>query len=384
MATIKDIHDIGDLSPTAPSVWNNPLLSYVNKTFSTISKSREGLGLGNPGTAENVNREVARDVMLTPFFYSGLRADVSKSFSLVPAFQVSHALSLGSPVLPSYMFAVAFANDRTLLQGTVEGDLSCTGRAHYNWSPSCTSKAQYQLSEGQPAIVQLEQDYFGSDFTLNFKAMNPSFLSGQFSGVVTGSILQSLTKSLSVGIETVYSASAQADGLSNAASSYFLRYATPSWIASSQFLATGSATFSFWRKIADKVEAGLETNVGVNAQQAMMMGTPPTLEGTTAIAAKYEFRQSVFRGQIDSDGKVACLVERRVLPILGLTFGGELDHAKSTSRVGLGLQLEAGSDEVFEQQQQLMLEQQKLEEQQKSESVAATPGDVTPSPEASG
>lgn len=372
MSTVPDIHDLADAAPTAPGVWTNPLLRTVNKAYNSLSERRQALGLGNPGTAENVNREVARDVMLTPFFYSGLRADVSKSFSLQPAFQVSHALSMGSPVLPSYAFAVAYANEKMLLQGNIETDLSLSGRLHYNWLPSSMSKAQFQIANGQPAIIQLEHDYLGSDYSVNVKAMNPSFLSGAFSGVVTASILQSLTPSLALGLETVYSSAASAEMPPNAATSYFGRYATPNWIASAQFLATGSATLSFWRKIADKAEAGLESTVGLNTQQAMLTGAPPTLEGTTAVAAKYEFRQSVFRGQIDSDGKVACLVERRILPILSVTFAGELDHAKSSSRVGLGLQLEAGSEEVFEQQKQLMLEAQQKEDAEKA-SAAATP-----------
>lgn len=377
--SVQDIHDIADMAPTAPGIWTNPLFSYINKAYTSIQKRRSSLGLTNPGTAENVNREVARDVCLTPFFYSGLRADVSKSFSLQPAFQVSHALSLGSPVLPSYAFAVAFANEKTLLQGNIEADMSLSGRMHYNWQPTQVSKAQFQISDGQPAIVQLEHDYLGSDFSLNFKAMNPTFLFGAFSGVVTGSILQSLTPHLAVGLETMYSSAPSPELPANAATSYFGRYSTPNWIASAQLMATGSATLSFWRKIADKVEAGLESTVGVNTQQAMMTGAPPSLEGITAIAAKYEFRQSVFRGQIDSDGKVSCLVERRVLPILSLTFAGEIDHAKSTSRVGFGLQLEAGSEEVFEQQQQLM-----IETQQREQALAAVPGDSTLSPAASG
>jgi mitochondrial import receptor subunit TOM40 len=88
-------------------------------------------------------------------------------------------------------------------------------------------------------------------------------------------------------------------------------------------------------------------------QQMMMMGgAPPGIEATTTIGAKYEFRQSVFRGQIDSQGKVSCLLERRVLPVVSVIFAGEIDHAKSAARLGLGLQFEAGGEDLYTQTEQ--------------------------------
>lgn len=361
--TLNELADLPDLPASAPEVWSNPLTQYVNSLYSTVVSRRSSLGLPNPGLAENINKEVARDVFLTPYFFSGLRADIAKSFSMNPAFQVSHSLSLGSPVLPNYTFAAFYATDNAFMQGNIESDLSLSGRIHWAWSLANASKANFQLAEGQPAMLQLEHDYLGSDYSINFKALNPSYLSGGFTGVVVGSFLQSVTPRLALGLEGVYSSQSPLYP-PDAAVSYVGRYSTPEWIASAQLQATGAFTASFWRKIAEKVEAGLETTIGVNAQQAMMLGTAPTLEGTTSLGAKYEFRQSVFRGQIDNLGKVACLVERRILPFVALTFAGELDHVKSQARVGLGLQIEAGSEEVFEQQQQLMLAEQQQQQQQ--------------------
>jgi mitochondrial import receptor subunit TOM40 len=253
--------------------------------------------------------------------------------------------------MPPYAFAAFYATDNMFMQGNIDNDYALSGRMHYGWDAANTSKAQVQLANGQPAMVQLEHDLIGSDFSLNFKALNPSFLEGGFTGVAVGSILQSLTPSLALGLEAVYSKQAAAYP-PDAAISYVGRYAAKDWVASAQLQAQGAVLASFWRKVTDKVEAGVETSISLGgSQQALMMGGAPSIEATTTIGAKYEFRQSVFRGQIDSAGRVSCLLERRVLPVVSVIFAGEIDHSKSTARLGLGLQFDASGDEQMQQYQ---------------------------------
>lgn len=336
-----------------PSIWEtNPVLSPFNSLYTSIAARRSALNLTNPGTIENLNKEVSKDVFLNNYFFSGLRADLSKPLSMNPAFQVSHSFAIGSPVMPAYGFAAFYATDNVLLQGNMDNDRSLSGRFHYGWSKSTTTKATIQIANGQPSMLQLEHDFLGPDFSVNFKTLNPSFLDGAFTGVAVGSFLQALTPKLALGLETVYSAQSIAHP-PDAAVSFVGRYVSGDWIASGQLQAQGAIIASFYRKVTDKVEAGIEANLGLsNPQaQAMMGGSPsgPTIEGTTTIGAKYEFRQSVFRGQIDSNGKVSCLLERRVLPVISVTFAGEIDHAKNTSRLGLGLQFEAGGEELYAQ-----------------------------------
>lgn len=167
--------------------------------------------------------------------------------------------------------------------------------------------------------------------------------------MAVGSYLQSINPKLALGLEAVYSSQSAAYP-PDAAVSYVARYVSNDWIASAQLQAQGAILASFWRKVTDKVEAGVETQLSMaGQQQAIIMGAAPTIEATTTIGAKYEFRQSVFRGQIDSTGKVACLLERRVLPVVSVIFAGEIDHAKKAARLGLGLQFEAGGEEVLQQ-----------------------------------
>ena len=58
------------------------------------------------------------------------------------------------------------------------------------------------------------------------------------------------------------------------------------------------------------------------------MGSGMRKEGTATLGAKYDFRNSTFRAQVDSTGKLSCLLEKRVLPPVQLTFAGEIDHFK--------------------------------------------------------
>lgn len=338
--------------PQTPSVWQtNPVLSYVSDIYSSIAARREAMGLKNPGTMENLNAEVSRDVFLTNYFFTGLRADLSKSFSMNPAFQVSHSFSLGSPLMPAYRFGAFYATDNIFFQGFFDNDYSLSGRFHYGWSKSNTTKANVQISD-QGSMLQLEHDIQAADTSINIKTLNPSISEGPFTGVIVSSVLQSVSSKLALGLEAVYSKQA-ALYPADAAVSYVGRYVSGDWVAAAQIQAQGAVNASFWRKVTDKVEAGIETVVSIGGnQQAMMLGAPPTIEANTTLGAKYEFRQSIFRGQVDSSGKVAFLLERRVLPVVSILCAGEIDHFKSTAKVGLGLQFEAGGEEAFAQAQQ--------------------------------
>lgn len=352
-------------NPNDSTFWSsNPIFSYLNNVYTNISDHRQSLNLINPGTIENLNKEVSRDVFLNQYFFTGLRADLNKAFLLNPAFQTSHTFSIGSKSIPPYAFSALYATENFFIQGNVDNDFSLSGRLNYGWDKNNISKATLQIVQNQPTMLQLEQDYQANDFSINLKALNPSFLNadGSFSGVVVGSLLQSITPKLAVGIESVYSSQPSMPG--DAAVSYVARYNNDNkWIATAQLQAQGSLIASFYRKIAENVEVGLETQltsqlVPIDPQVALMSGLPPyqaTFEGVTTLGAKYEFRQSVFRGQIDSNLKISTFLERRILPTISVLFCGEIDQLKSTSKIGVGLTFEtAGSEQLALMQQGLI------------------------------
>ncbi len=179
-------------------------------------------------------------------------------------------------------------------------------------------------------MVQLETDYTGADFTMNIKAMNPSLLEGNLTGIFVGSYMQSVTPRIALGLETVWQRAGGGQG-PDIVTSYAARYKGSDWIASAQLLQQGGVQASYWKRLAERVEAGVDVNLsflGLAGAGGGMMGGMSKNDGVATIGAKYDFRTSVFRGQIDSQGKVACLLEKRLAPPVQITFAGELDHSK--------------------------------------------------------
>jgi mitochondrial import receptor subunit TOM40 len=100
------------------AVSNNALASALKDTYSAFQARREALGLSNPGTVENVAKEVQRDVFLNNLSFSGLRADLTKAFSVSPLFQVSHAFSQGSQQIPPYAFLALYGTNKVHTSST--------------------------------------------------------------------------------------------------------------------------------------------------------------------------------------------------------------------------------------------------------------------------
>lgn len=105
--------DMTDEKASSLSFLNqNAVVRTFRDSYAAFSERREALGLSNPGTVENVAREVQKDVFLTNYMFTGLRADLTKAFSVSPLFQVSHAFSMGSQGLPPYTFAALYGTPK--------------------------------------------------------------------------------------------------------------------------------------------------------------------------------------------------------------------------------------------------------------------------------
>ncbi|KAI9446450.1 eukaryotic porin-domain-containing protein [Lactarius indigo] len=307
--------------------------SPLANASSRFSSWRTALGLPNPGSVENLQKEV-KTTHLTNFIFDGARADLMKGLSMDPAFQVTHSFQLASQSAPpTYSFGALFANSKGLLQGNVDHEGNVSGRFQQNWSGSNISKVQAQLGM-QPGhtMIQLEHDYSGLDYTLNGKVINPSPLDG--SGIYVGSYLQSVTKSLALGIETLYQRAApdQAE-----VSSSYLAKLTGSdgkWIATAQFQPIGVLQATYWHKLSEKVEAAADLQV---------IAAPMRRDAIATVGAKYDLRMSTFRAQLDSTGKVSALLEQRFAPSFAFTVAGEIDHFKNAAKVGVGVMIESTS-----------------------------------------
>jgi len=334
------------------------LLDPIANTYQAFQDRRAALGLSNPGTVDQIAKEVQRDVFLTNQTFSGLRAELSKSFSIFPLFQISHAFSTGSQMLSPYTFLALYGTNSILCQGQLDSDASFSGRFNARLTDRLILKNSVQISPASmssPGGAQYspELDYTGDDFMASIKSMNPSILDGGLTGMFIGSYMQSITKRLSLGMEAVWQK--QAGGMGpDAAVSYAGRYKGDDWIASAQLLTQGGLQASYWRRLTDKVESGVDVNLqfaGLGGANAMKGGARAVGVGT--LGAKYEFSRSIFRAQVDSQGKVGCLLDKVVAPPVRVTFAGEIDHVKGGAKMGIAVSIEASGEDLMEQQERV-------------------------------
>lgn len=166
-------------------------------------------------------------------------------------------------------------------------------------------------------MLQMEQDYQGQDYSLNFKAVNPS--PTDLTGIYIGSYFQSFTKNLALGFETLYQR--QTPDLSELATSYLAKYtgANKNWIATAQLQPAGILQTTYWQKLSDKVEVAADLQV---------IAGPQRRDAIATLGAKYDLRMATFRAQLDSTGKVSALLEQRFAPTFAFLVSGEIDHFK--------------------------------------------------------
>lgn len=254
---------------------------------------------------------------LNPYTFAALYG----TSKVCPSLHYRCLLSAGPEPVQSNLAQQMFA------QGNVDEQGALSASFNWRWSDAFVTKSRFQIAPGGGSMgqdmAQFENEYTGADFTATLKALNPSFLDGGLTGIFIGQYLQSVTPKLALGLEAVY----QRVGLTQApdtAVSYVARYKSDNWIASAQLQAQGALNASYWQRISDKVQAGVDMTLSVNPGAAMMGG--PQKDGTTTFGAKYDFRMSTFRAQIDSKGKLSCLLEKRVAAPVMMTFAADVDH----------------------------------------------------------
>jgi mitochondrial import receptor subunit TOM40 len=115
-------------------------------------------------SASNPNLTPSLATHLSNYIFDGARADLTKSLSANPLFQVTHSFALGSQTLPSsYNFGAIFANQKVsalkssyvapisnlsvkiFLQGGVDHDGNVNARLNQGWTPSNITKVQAQV-----------------------------------------------------------------------------------------------------------------------------------------------------------------------------------------------------------------------------------------------
>ncbi|THG99207.1 hypothetical protein EW026_g3089 [Hermanssonia centrifuga] len=234
---------------------------------------------------------------------------------------------MGSQVAPpTYNFGAVYITDDVLLQGGMDHDGNLNARFNQAWAKDKTNvtKMQASLTPGHN-MLQLEHEYQGQDYSLNIKGMNPSPIDS--TGIYIGSILQSLTKNLALGVEAIYQRP-QPD-VSEMAASYVAKYTSSNkdWIATTQMQPSqGVLQATYWQKFGEKVEV---------AADLMLIAAPTRRDAIATLGARYDLRMSSFRAQLDSTGKVSVLHEQRFAPAFAFLLSGEIDHFRAIRRLFL-------------------------------------------------
>jgi mitochondrial import receptor subunit TOM40 len=308
-------------------------ISPLTNAWNRYSEWRTSFGLPNPGQVEQLQKEV-KATLATNFLFEGGRADLTKSLSMNPAFQVTHSFALGSQAAPSsYNFGAVFANENIFLQGGFDHDGNVNARMNQGWTANSVTKFNGQFSsQVGHNMLQVEHDYQGIDYSINGKAVNiwPTDLTG----IYVGSYLQSLTKNLALGFEGIYQR--PTPDMAELTASWLAKYTSDKkdWIATAQLQPQGMLQATYWHKLSEKVEVAADLQV---------IAAPTRRDAIATLGAKYDLRMATFRAQLDSTGKVSALLEQRFAPTLAFLLSGEIDHAKNTAKVGAGVMIESSS-----------------------------------------
>ncbi|EXJ72028.1 mitochondrial import receptor subunit TOM40 [Cladophialophora psammophila CBS 110553] len=337
---------------SSTSTWSfltdNAIAATIADSYSNLSAKRKLLGLENPGTVDNIAREVQKDVLLSNFMFSGLRCDLQKVFSINPLFRLQHGFAMGSQALPPWQLMALYGTSDIFMQAAYSSDRSLTAWGNLRWTPRFVTKTQTSIDPRQTqTMVQIENEYTGDDFSASIKALSPSVMEGGLTGIFIGSYLQSITPKLALGLEGVWQRPAL-NSKPETALSYCARYKSTDWIASAQWLSQGSLGVTYWRRLTDKVEAGVDCQLQFAPGMGASMFGGVRREGTTTVGLKYSFTNSVYRAQVDSTGKFGVVLERRVAPPVTLTFAAEIDQWKNTHKLGVAVSLEGAPEELQE------------------------------------
>ncbi len=141
-----------------------------------------------------------------------------------------------------------------------------------------------------------------------------------------GSYMQSVTKNLAFGVESILQH--QGPGLSDIGAAYLAKYTSSdrNWIATAQVQGPGVLQATYWQKLSVKVDVAADLHV---------MAAPGRRDALATLAARYELRMASFRAQVDSTGKVSAYLEQRFAPTFSFLVSGEIDHFKVRSSSSL-------------------------------------------------
>lgn len=177
-------------------------------------------------------------------------------------------------------------------------------------------------------MAQFELDYSGMDYSADVKAIN--FSPADNTGIFVGSFLQSLTKNFAVGAE--FGLQRPKESVQQLQSSVVGKYSGKDYVFTAGVSQIGLLQASYYQKVSSKVDLGAELQ---------LVSSEGRKSAVCTIGGKWDFQASTFRGQIDTTGRVSAVLEEKMAPGFSILLTGDIDHVKSQSKFGIGLQMES-------------------------------------------
>ncbi|KAK9379704.1 eukaryotic porin-domain-containing protein [Kockiozyma suomiensis] len=322
-----------------------PVVSHVLGLFDAISKRRTAFGLSTPPKFEDFSREVEKEVLTTYYMVPGLRADLNYTAAVKPMFNVMQSFAVGNGRDNAYTFAGIYATNNVFLRGALDSDKALSAHIVGRLSPAIIGRIQAHASDrGTQAVYEVDVPF--SDSILCIRAANPSFLDSKFTGMSSFNFSQSITSKLALGISGLWQRQSP-DYPAQAGFDLGGRFSSDLFTASGSLSAQGILGLSYLQKFSDKIQGAISTSIDLTGMAAAMAGEAPGSACTTSAAIKMEYPdQSVLRLQADSQYKLAFVLERIVADTMRMTICSEFDQAKTTCKLGLGLQFESQSESV--------------------------------------
>jgi mitochondrial import receptor subunit TOM40 len=276
-----------------------------------------------PVKYEELQRESL--MILKPDTFEGLRFDFTRPLN--QNFAICHSLFAGNVEVPTnnaqvikmpmgtYEFgANLVSNQGNMMVGRILTDGRMTGRIKYDVSPWLGAKLQLQMApEKGMSQSMLDLEFKGLDWNGQLK-----FGSNEFYGM---NYLQSVTPRLALGGEAFWLGQQRKSGTGFAG-----RFTGDAFVATAQVATTGLVSLTYVQRISEKVSLASDFMWNWNAREA-----------TASFGYDYMLRQCRLRGRIDSEGKVAALLEERLNQGVNFVLSGEIDHWKKDYKFGFGL-----------------------------------------------
>ena len=139
-------------------LYDNAIVNTISDGYRAFSERRKALNLTQPGTVENIAKEIQKDVLCTNFFFQGLRAELQKIFSATPLFQIQHSFQMGPSVQAPYNFMAVYGTSNVshapyLLDDYKFLDVLIFPSYRFSYKPLCqmtVPRAVLQTIDGRP------------------------------------------------------------------------------------------------------------------------------------------------------------------------------------------------------------------------------------------